>query len=62
MVNKDRIIVKLAKNRKYYWNFVAPNGKVLATSELYSSKRSCLRSVSALVWRLSPNVVLKVDD
>ncbi len=43
---RDTIVVKLAKNGKYYWSVIAPNGKVLATSEPYSSKIGCLRSVT----------------
>jgi len=34
----------LKKNSKWYWKMIAENGKVLAHSEQYSSKRKALQT------------------
>lgn len=37
----SKFIIKKASNGyQYYWNLKAPNGEVIATSEMYMTKRS----------------------
>lgn len=36
----SRFVIKKAGNGyQYYWNLIAPNGQVIATSEMYNSKQ-----------------------
>ena len=39
-----KIHIKKSKNKKFYFNVVARNGRTLATSEMYNYKQGCLKS------------------
>jgi uncharacterized protein YegP (UPF0339 family) len=44
---------KKRKWGRWYWNLIASNGQVLATSEGYFSKSSCLRTVRSVAEDLN---------
>lgn len=37
-----------ARYRKYYFNLHAANGKVICTSQMYKSKRGCLKGIESI--------------
>lgn len=43
--------IKIAKDRvHWYFVLVAPNGKVIATSQLYDSKQACRKGIRSVKW------------
>lgn len=40
----DKIEIRKAKTG-YYWRIVAPNGRILVTSEVYTTHASCIKTV-----------------
>jgi len=42
----------------WFFNLIATNGKVLATSETYNSRQSCLKGIAS-VKRNAPNAVIE---
>ncbi|MBP3437295.1 MAG: YegP family protein [Clostridia bacterium] len=40
--------VKIAKNGEYMFNFFAKNGKIIATSETYTTKQNCLLGIESV--------------
>lgn len=48
--------VKTGKNCEYYWNFIAKNGREIArSSEVYSSKRSAIKSIQIIANHFEGN-------
>lgn len=33
---------------EYYFNLIAPNGKIIATSEMYNSKQSAIKGINSV--------------
>lgn len=42
------IIYKASNGYQYYWNLKAPNGEVIATSEMYMSKQAAENGVRSV--------------
>ncbi len=45
---KGRFEIKRSKDNQFYFVQIAPNGEIIATSEMYKEKRSCKKGVEAL--------------
>ena len=45
----NMVIQVLKKNKHWYWRIVAKNGKILATSETYSSRSKATKTVMLIV-------------
>lgn len=43
-----RFEIKVAKNGDYMFNLFAPNGKIIATSETYSSLQNCKNGIDSV--------------
>lgn len=45
-----RYVIEVARNnlKHYYWRLKSINGKILANSEIYSSKAACVRIATKL--------------
>ncbi len=41
--------IKRASNGQYYFNVCADNGKILATSELYTQKHNATKAINVLI-------------
>lgn len=55
-----RFVIKKASNGyQYYWNLVAPNGQVIATSEMYNSKAASEGGIQSVKLYAS---TARVDD
>ena len=44
----DRFVIKRSTNDQYYFNYVASNGQVIATSELYVSRENARRGAQVI--------------
>lgn len=49
----DKIELRRSKANTTYWLFKASNGRVLATSEMYDSKRNALNAAVNLAHRIN---------
>jgi uncharacterized protein len=54
-----KFVLKKGSTGKYWFNLVATNGQIIATSEAYESKASALKGIES-VKRNAPNA--EVDD
>lgn len=43
-----KFVLKVAKNGKFHFNLLASNGQVIATSEMYESKRAALNGIESV--------------
>jgi uncharacterized protein YegP (UPF0339 family) len=43
-----KFVLKQAKNGKFHFNLVAGNGQVIASSEMYESKRAALNGIESV--------------
>lgn len=56
-------IRKSAKNGKFYWKLIAPNGEPCAGGlEPFASKRNAVRSIRSMVVRLEHSYIEGIDD
>jgi uncharacterized protein len=55
-----KFLIKTGRGGKTHFVLVATNGRVVATSETYESKESCLKGVAA-VKRLAADAVVVED-
>ena len=46
-----------AKDKKWYWNLVARNGEIIASSQGYSSKQAALKGIRAVKLSLLAKIV-----
>jgi uncharacterized protein YegP (UPF0339 family) len=55
--------VRFSQNKKWYWNLIAKNGKVVATSEMYDSKQAAKKGITAVkrIAFFAPIVDLTTD-
>ena len=45
----SRFVIKKSSNGwQYYWNLIAPNGEVIAVSEMYNSKQSAQLGIQSV--------------
>ena len=54
-----KFVLKVAKNGKFHFNLMASNGQVIASSEMYESKRAALNGIES-VKKNAPTAA--VDD
>ncbi len=40
--------MKLSKDKQFYFVLIAPNGEIIATSEMYKTKQSCKKGIEAV--------------
>jgi len=52
-----KIQILKSKNAQFYWRIVARNGRILATSETYKSKQSCLHTAEKVLDTISSTVI-----
>ncbi len=45
----SKFIVKRGSSRKWYWNFVARNGEIVATSQRYRSRQGALKGAKSIM-------------
>jgi uncharacterized protein YegP (UPF0339 family) len=45
----SKFIIQKSKNGQWFFNLVAANGEVIATSEMYTSKQACYNGVDAVI-------------
>ncbi len=43
-----KFVLTLSEGGRYHWNLVATNGKVIATSEQYETKRAALGGIQSV--------------
>ena len=43
-----KFVLKVAKNGKFHFNLMASNGQVIASSEMYESKRAALNGIESV--------------
>ena len=60
MARSGKFLIKTGRGGKTHFVLVATNGRVVATSETYESKESCLKGIAA-VKRLAADAPV-VDD
>lgn len=49
MMNKEpKFEILLSRDAHYYFNLKAPNGEIIATSEMYNSKQACKNGIEAV--------------
>ncbi len=44
----EKFVIKQSKDNQYYFVLVAPNGEVIATSEMYTTKAACEHGIEAV--------------
>ena len=57
MARTGKFLIKTGRGGKTHFVLVATNGRVVATSETYESKESCLKGVAA-IKRLAADAVV----
>lgn len=50
--------IKLAKNNEYMFNLIAPNGKIVCTSETYTTLQNCKNGIESI----KANAAAHVED
>lgn len=53
MMNKA--VIKRSRNKQFFFILVASNGNTIATSETYTRKHNCIKSVHT--WVKKPNII-----
>ncbi len=53
-----KFVIKTAKNGQFYFNLYAPNGRVIATSETYTTMQNCKKGVNSV----KNNALAHVED
>jgi len=63
MKSQGKVIIETSKNGQKYFNIVAENGKILATSETYSSKQGLDNGIKAVteLFQSDFEIIEKVD-
>jgi hypothetical protein len=56
-----KFVVKSGRGGKTHFELLASNGRVVATSETYESKQSCLKGIAA-VKRLATDATVVVEE
>ncbi len=51
-----RFEIKLAKNGEYMFNLIAPNGKVVCTSETYTTLQNCKNGIASIKTNAASHV------
>jgi uncharacterized protein YegP (UPF0339 family) len=49
----------LANNQRWWWNFVAPNGEIVCTSEMLSTKQACRKAIKSVKRGFLARVIVK---
>jgi len=44
----EKFVIKLSQDNQYYFVLLAPNGEVIATSEMYRTKDGCKHGIEAV--------------
>ena len=44
----ERFEIKKSRDGQYFFNLVAPNNEIIATSEMYMTKMSCVNGIDAV--------------
>jgi uncharacterized protein YegP (UPF0339 family) len=60
----ERFEINKAKDGQYYFNLIAPNNEIIATSEMYTTKLNCQNIIesikeNALTARVDDKTILK---
>ena len=50
-----KIKILQAKNKQYYFVITGFNNRILATSEMYKTKQSCMKTAALMQWHDSFN-------
>ena len=53
-----KFVIKIAKNDEFYFNLYAPNGRVIATSETYTTLQNCKKGINSV----KNNALSHVED
>ena len=61
MVRNGKFVIKRGRGGKTHFVLLASNGRVVATSETYESKQSCLKGIAA-VKRLAADAAVVVEE
>ncbi len=48
LLKDPKFEILLSSSQQYYFNLIAPNGKVIATSEMYNSKQACEKGIESV--------------
>lgn len=54
--------VIVRKGDRYHWNLLATNGRVIATSEVYSSKQAAMAGIRSVQRNGATDVVVTADE
>lgn len=58
-MKRAKFVIDLSKDRQYFFTLVAPNGKVIATSEMYLTHEGIMTGINSV--RLNA-LIAKVED
>jgi hypothetical protein len=50
----EKFEIKKSNDGQYYFNLIAPNNEIIATSEMYTTKQNCENGINA-VKKYAPN-------